>query len=98
MLGTATNLNMAINNIIANNTPGGQGYTSANGLSTSTQIQLTFSFVAPTSSGMNVIVGSSGTTGGVIAQSAGTVYTYGWQICYENKTTHILGNLLVDKP
>ena len=26
-----------------------------------------------------------------------SVFTYGWQICFRNQTTNILGNLSVDK-
>jgi hypothetical protein len=95
LLGTATNFDLVVTNGLTWNSVGRQCFTSANGLNTSTYTQLTFSFVAPATSVIDIHVGATQESG-ITAQTAGTVYTYGWQICYENKTTNILGNLSVD--
>ena len=52
------------------------------------------SFYVPTGSDIVINVGTNGS--GAPAQTAGTVFTYGWQICFENQTTNVLGNLSID--
>ena len=105
LLGTATNFNIVVckvdawnNEQISNfNSVGGQSFSSINGLNTSTYTQISYSFIGPTNNVINIHIGNTGTyQSGITAQTAGTVYTYGWQICNENQTTNILGNLSVD--
>ena len=86
-LGTATNFNIVVNS--SNMWPwGGQSFSSSDGLNTSTYTQISYSF----NSYENYIYLFVGNTikdihkSGLTPQTAGTVYTYGWQI-YEMKPT-----------
>ena len=44
---------------------------------------------------MGIHIGGN-TVSGLTAQTPGTIYTYGWQVCFENQNTNILGSLSVD--
>ena len=78
-LGTATNVCLVFNNQAAWNTVGGQSFTSADGLNTSTWTRVQFTFTAPASGGVNLHLGGHSQTG-VTPQSAGTFYVWGVQL------------------
>ena len=94
-LGTATNFNISVNNTLAWNTVGGQTFTTANGLNTTSYTLCSYVFTAPSQAGFTLNVGGvSNSQSGLAAQSVGTVFVYGWQILYNNSTTSdITGSL-----
>ena len=95
-MGTATNFDLCVNNTLAWNTIGGYCFTNANSsLNGSTYTQLSYSFTAPTNNLINVHLGSNAQTG-ITLQTAGTVFTYGWQIFAKGKNTTLESNLTVD--
>ena len=77
-LGTATNICLVINNTAAWNTVGGQSFTAADGLNTSTWKKFHYTFTVPATSGFNIHIGDHSQTG-VTAQSSGTFFVYGVQ-------------------
>ena len=86
-LGTATNFDLILNNTLASNSIGGQSFTSTHGLNGSAYTQVSYSFTAPTSNAINIHVGSNVEIA-VPRQTAGTVFTYGWQIFVKGKKVH----------
>ena len=93
-LGTSTNFNLVINNTLASNTIGGQSFTTST-LNTSTYTQISYSFTSPASNAINVHVGANPETG-IPVQTAGTVFTYGWQIFVKGKKSVLETDLAVN--
>ena len=83
---------MTANNANAWNTVGGQCFTSANGLNGSTCTLISFPFTTPAIGILNWHIGAHSQTG-VVQQSAGTVFVYGWRMILQGKTTVLEGNL-----
>jgi hypothetical protein len=77
-LGTATNICLVMNNTIAWNTVGGQSFTAADGLNSTTWKKFSFTFTVPASIGFNIHIGTHNQTG-VTPQSTGTFFVYGVQ-------------------
>jgi hypothetical protein len=77
-LGTATNICLVMNNTIAWNTVGGQSFTAADGLNTTTWKKFSYTFTVPASIGFNIHIGTHSQTG-VTPQSTGTFFVYGVQ-------------------
>ena len=94
-LGTASNFCITITNstgLIVSTT---QSFDNTNdGLNTLHYTQISLNVHAPSGTliGLNV-----GNYPGTTTQTAGAVYTYGWQVCFENQTTNMLGSLSVDR-
>jgi hypothetical protein len=94
-LGTASNFCITITDSTGYDISTTQSFDNLdNGLNTSRYTQISLNFYAPNGTliGLNV-----GNYPGTTSQTAGTVYTYGWQICFENQTTNMLGSLSVDR-
>ena len=94
-MGSATNFVITINNSQTWTGAVGKSFTSTDGLNTTTYTQLSFSFTAPANGVMNVHVGGHSASG-IPAQSAGTVFTYGWQIFVKGRNSTLQSNLTVD--
>jgi hypothetical protein len=86
-LGTATNCCLTFNNTVASNTIGGKAFSAVDGLNTSTNTQVEYSFVGPSSGFFHLSIGSHGETA-VTQQTAGTVFVYGWQIFVADNNTN----------
>ena len=93
--GGATNFCISVNNSQTWTGAVGKCFTSTDGLNTTTYTQLTFSCSAPANGLINVHIGSH-ITSGIVNQTAGTVYTYGWQIFVRGKTSVLESDLLVN--
>jgi hypothetical protein len=94
-LGSATNFVITINNSQTWTGAVGKSFTSTDGLNTTTYTQLSFSFTAPAYGAMNVHIGGH-SAAGIPAQSAGTVFTYGWKIFVKGRNSTLQSNLVVD--
>jgi hypothetical protein len=93
-LGTASNFCITITDSTGDDISTTQSFNGLdNGLNTSRYTQISLNFYSPSGPRIGLNVGNYP---GVSSQTAGTVYTYGWQICFENQTTNMLGNLSVD--
>jgi hypothetical protein len=86
-LGTATNFCMTFNNTAAWTSAVGKAFTTSDGLNTSTYTQIEFQLVGFSTNKFTINIGAHGMIG-VAAQTAGTVFVYGWQMFVgDNNTT-----------
>ena len=96
-LGSTTNWNLSINNSQTWDSVGGQTFTAAHGLTTSSYKQIAFAFTCPTTSTFTIHLGShSNTLYGQAAQIAGTSFVYGWQIFVKGQNSTLESNLTVN--
>ena len=71
-------------------TSNGYSFSSTDGLNTTSYTQCSLVFLVPTSVNLAINVGGhNGSHTGLAAQTAGTVFAYGWKIIYNNSTNQI---------